>query len=280
MQTDLRYSLYALLDDPDQVVVRSITAEILRQGPEMLSYLEEMVLHEADPSVKEEVARRLEEIYYEMVIHSMNEAASPEEGEQFQLLDFAVLLTKLLYRGEDWRELLNSFVAKSADMVKELSSGMTAMESCGVFNHIFFHRFGFKALPSDDLSPEYQMPATILNRGEGGKHVLMLLYFMFVQDCSLPIFPVEYRNTMIPAWIEDDKVLFCINVFNKGELFFLPEQELVRREYGLVPYAYLKELHSLFVKEGDGMRATLLERILPKRLSHRRRSAFPHCRRT
>ncbi len=68
---------------------------------------------------------------------------------------------------------------------------------------------------------------------------------------------------MIPAWIEDDKVLFCINVFNKGELFFLPEQELVRREYGLVPYAYLKELHSLFVKEGDGMRATLLERILP-----------------
>lgn len=263
MQTDLRYSLYALLDDPDQVVVRSITAEILRQGPEMLSYLEEMVLHEADPSVKEEVARRLEEIYYEMVIHSMNEAASPEEGEQFQLLDFAVLLTKLLYRGEDWRELLNSFVAKSADMVKELSSGMTAMESCGVFNHIFFHRFGFKALPSDDLSPEYQMPATILNRAEGGKHVLMLLYFMFVQDCSLPIFPVEYRNTMIPAWIEDDKVLFCINVFNKGELFFLPEQELVRREYGLVPYAYLKELHSLFVKEGDGMRATLLERILP-----------------
>ena len=185
MQTDLRYSLYALLDDPDQVVVRSITAEILRQGPEMLSYLEEMVLHEADPSEKEEVARRLEEIYYEMVIHSMNEAASPEEGEQFQLLDFAVLLTKLLYRGEDWRELLNSFVAKSADMVKELSSGMTAMESCGVFNHIFFHRFGFKALPSDDLSPEYQMPATILNRAEGGKHVLMLLYFMFVQDCSL-----------------------------------------------------------------------------------------------
>jgi hypothetical protein len=116
---------------------------------------------------------------------------------------------------------------------------------------------------SDDLSPEYQMPATILNRGEGGKHLLMLLYFMFAQDCSLPVYPVEYRNTLIPAWIEEDKVLFCINVFNKGEMFFLPEEELVRREYGFVPYAYLKALHSLFLKEGDSLRVALLERILP-----------------
>ncbi|NLB67692.1 MAG: hypothetical protein GX798_04480 [Bacteroidales bacterium] len=263
MQTDLQHSLYALLDDTDQVVARSVTAEVLRQGPEMLSALEELASLESDLSVREEVGRRLEEIYYEMVINSMNEAARSEEEEQFHLLNFAVLITKLLYRGEDWRELVNAFVSKSAEMVMELSSGMTAMESCGVFNHIFFHRFGFKALPSEDLSPEYQMPATILNRGEGGKHVLMLLYFMFVQDCSLPVYPVEYRNTLIPAWIEEDKVLFCINVFNQGEMFFLPEEELVCRGYGFVPYAYLKELHSLFRKEGDSTRITLLERILP-----------------
>ena len=263
MKTDLRHSLYALLDDPDQVVARSVMAEILRQGPEMLSALEEIATRESDHAVKEEVAHRLEEIYYEMVINSMNEAIHLEDGEQFQLLDFAVLLTKLLYRGENWRELVNAFVGKSAEVVMELSSGMTAMESCGVFNHIFFHRFGFNALPSDDLSPEYQMPATILNRGEGGKHLLMLLYFMFAQDCSLPVYPVEYRNTLIPAWIEEDKVLFCINVFNKGEMFFLPEEELVRREYGFVPYAYLKALHSLFLKEGDSLRVALLERILP-----------------
>ena len=263
MKTDLRHSLYALLDDPDQVVARSVMAEILRQGPEMLSALEELASRESDPAVKEEVAHRLEEIYYEMVINSMNEAIHLEEGEQFQLLDFAVLITKLLYRGENWRELVNAFVGKSAEMVMELSSGMTAMESCGVFNHIFFHRFGFKALPSDDFSPVYQMPATMLHCGEGGKHLLMLLYFMFAQDCSLPVFPVEYRNTLIPAWIEEDKVLFCINVFNKGEMFFLPEEELVRREYMLLPYAYLKELHSLFLKEGDSLRAALLERILP-----------------
>jgi hypothetical protein len=86
---------------------------------------------------------------------------------------------------------------------------------------------------------------------------------MFVQDCSLPVYPVEYRNTLIPAWIEEDKVLFCINVFNQGEMFFLPEEELVCRGYGFVPYAYLKELHSLFRKEGDSTRITLLERILP-----------------
>ena len=149
MQTDLQHSLYALLDDPDQVVSRSVMAEVLRQGPEMLSALEEIASRESDPAVKEEVARRLEEIYYEMVINSMNEAIHLEEGEQFQLLDFAVLITKLLYRGENWRELVNAFVGKSAEMVMELSGGMTAMESCGVFNHIFFNRFGFKALPSD-----------------------------------------------------------------------------------------------------------------------------------
>ncbi len=263
MQTDLQRSLYTLLEDPDQVVTRSVTAEVLRRGPEMLSALEEIASRENDPSVKEDVGHRLEEIYYEMVINSLNEAACPEEGEQFHLLNFAVLLIKLLYRGEDWRELVNAFVSKSSDMVMELSSGMTAIESCGVFNHIFFHRFGFKALPSEDISPVYQMPTTILNRGEGGKHVLMLLYFMFMQDCSLPVYPVEYRNTLIPAWIEVDKVLFCINVFNQGEIFFLPEEELVRRGYGFVPYAYLKELHSLFRKEGDSARVTLLERILP-----------------
>lgn len=263
MQTELQHSLYTLLDDHDQVVTRSVTAEVLRQGPEMLSALEEIAFSESNLSVREEVVHRLEEIYYEMVISSMNGAVQLEEGEQFQLLDFAVLLTKLLYRGEDWRELVNAFVSKSAEMVMELSKGMTAMESCGVFNHIFFHRFGFKALPSEDVSPGYQMPATILNCGEGGKHVLTLLYFMFVQDCSLPVYPVEYRRTLIPAWIENDKVLFCINVFNQGEMIFLPEEELVCKEYGFVPYAYLKTLHSLFLKEGDSVRVVLLERILP-----------------
>ena len=91
----------------------------------------------------------------------------------------------------------------------------------------------------------------------------MLLYFMFIQDCSLPVYPVEYREKLIPAWIEGDKVLFCINVFNQGEMFFLPEEELVRKEYGFVAYTYLKELHSLYLKEGDTMRVALLERILP-----------------
>ena len=54
MKTDLRHSLYALLDDPDQVVARSVMAEILRQGPEMLSALEEIATRESDHAVKEE----------------------------------------------------------------------------------------------------------------------------------------------------------------------------------------------------------------------------------
>lgn len=263
MQTDLQHSLYTLLDDPDPIVAKTVTAEVIRQGPEMFSALEQIVSGECDPAIREVAGERLEEVYYEMVITSMNKAARLEEGEQFHLLDFAVMITKLLYRGEDWRELVNSFVEKSAHMVMELGSGMTAMESCGVFNHIFFHRFGFNVLPSDDVSPEYQMPVTILNGREGGKHLLMLLYFMFIQDCSLPVYPVEYREKLIPAWIEGDKVLFCINVFNQGEMFFLPEEELVRKEYGFIAYTYLKELHSLYLKEGDTMRVALLERILP-----------------
>ncbi len=263
MQTNLKHYLYTLLDDPDPIVAKTVTTEVIRQGPEMFSALEQILSGECDPAIRAAVGERLEGIYYEMVINSMNKAVRLEEGEQFQLLDFAVLLTKLLYRGEDWRELVNSFVEKSAHMVMELGSGMTAMESCGVFNHIFFHRFGFKALPSEDISLEYQMPVTILKSKEGGKHLLMLLYFMFIQDCSLPVYPVEYRDKLIPAWIEGDKVLFCINVFNQGEMFFLPEEELVRKDYGFVAYTYLKELHSLFIKEGDMMRVALLERILP-----------------
>ena len=101
----------------------------------------------------------------------------------------------------------------------EVSDAKTGLENVHLLNHVFYNRYGFTSSNPFDMSLESSLLMEVLDKRKGSPLALSLVYFIIAQIAGLPIYPLCFTGGFVPVYVENDRVLFNINVFHKGEIF-------------------------------------------------------------
>lgn len=222
-------ALIALIEDPDEQIFAHVRDRLLEYGPDAIQYLE--------TSWEEQDFGLLFQSRIEALIHEIQFEECKRQltgwyaSTSKDLLKGAIIIAKYQYPGLDEKAIFDFVERMRRDCWLELNPNMTAFESVGVINKIFFGQYGFKGNASNYNSPLNSYINTVIETKKGNPLSLSILYSVVAQQLELPIYGVNLPNHFILAYMDDNGisqflsnsneygVLFYINTFSKGSLF-------------------------------------------------------------
>jgi len=222
-------ALIALIEDPDEQIFAHVRDRLLEYGPDAIQYLE--------TSWEEQDFGLLFQSRIEALIHEIQFEECKRQltgwyaSTSKDLLKGAIIIAKYQYPGLDEKAIFDFVERMRRDCWLELNPNMTAFESVGVINKIFFGQYGFKGNASNYNSPLNSYINTVIETKKGNPLSLSILYSVVAQQLELPIYGVNLSNHFILAYMDDNGisqflsnsneygVLFYINTFSKGSLF-------------------------------------------------------------
>lgn len=230
--TELISMLY-LMGDPDVVVREAVRSKLVEIGDTAVDYLEDYISRSTGRERSNEYADFLTKVKSDIARNKL--ARVLKEPEPVLYLGF-FYITKVADPNVD--EVL--FSQSLTDLVQEFSSELsekkTAVENIEIFNYIFFKRYGFHH--SDIRMTQLDqalVDRVLLSRG-GNPVSVTLLYFLLAQAVGLPIFPLCFPGGFVPVYLDKSgEILFYLNIFKKGNIFFENTLKLFFDEIG-IPY--------------------------------------------
>lgn len=222
-------ALIALIEDPDEQIFAHVRDRLLEFGPDAIQYLETS-WEEQDFGLlfQSRIEALIHEIQFEACKGQMNAWYASTSKD---LLKGALIVAKYQYPGLDEQAIYDFVERMRRDCWLELNPNMTAFESVGVLNKVFFGQYGFKGNASNYNSPLNSYINTVIETKKGNPLSLSILYSVVAQQLELPIYGVNLPNHFILAYMDDNGinqylsncneygVLFYINTFSKGSLF-------------------------------------------------------------
>lgn len=222
-------ALIALIEDPDEQIFAHVRDRLLEYGPDAIKYLETS-WEEQDFGLL--FQSRIEALIHEIQFEECKRQLSGWYASTSKdLLKGAIIIAKYQYPGLDEKVIFDFVERMRRDCWLELNPNMTAFESVGVINKIFFGQYGFKGNASNYNSPLNSYINTVIETKKGNPLSLSILYSVVAQQLELPIYGVNLPNHFILAYMDDNGisqflsnsneygVLFYINTFSKGSLF-------------------------------------------------------------
>lgn len=222
-------ALIALIEDPDEQIFAHVRDRLLEYGPDAIQYLETS-WEEQDFGLlfQSRIGALIHEIQFEECKRQLSGWYASTSKD---LLKGAIIIAKYQYPGLDEKAIFDFVERMRRDCWLELNPNMTAFESVGVINKIFFGQYGFKGNASNYNSPLNSYINTVIETKKGNPLSLSILYSVVAQQLELPIYGVNLPNHFILAYMDDNGisqflsnsneygVLFYINTFSKGSLF-------------------------------------------------------------
>ncbi|MCC6701381.1 MAG: transglutaminase family protein [Fluviicola sp.] len=217
------------MEDPDEQIFAHVRDRLLEYGPDAIQYLETS-WEEQDFGLL--FQSRIEALIHEIQFEECKRQLSGWYASTSKdLLKGAIIIAKYQYPGLDEKAIFDFVERMRRDCWLELNPNMTAFESVGVINKIFFGQYGFKGNASNYNSPLNSYINTVIETKKGNPLSLSILYSVVAQQLELPIYGVNLPNHFILAYMDDNGisqflsnsneygVLFYINTFSKGSLF-------------------------------------------------------------
>ena len=103
--------------------------------------------------------------------------------------------------------------------LEEINENRTGIENVNLLNHVFYKRYGFSSTGPFEMTLESSLLMNVVRKKKGSPFALSLLYFIVAQVAGLPVYPLCFTGGFVPVYVENDKILFNINVFHQGEIF-------------------------------------------------------------
>lgn len=208
-----------LFRDGDPAVSAALERYFLDNGPEPLQNLKECYRIEMDPSRKAVLGRMLGKYGKKAVIDSLRKLSEQSKDGECSMLEAGYLLSSLTDPAITREEYLEKIMPPAVAVMAEVSDAKTGVENVHLLNHIFYNRYGFSSSNPFDMSLEGSLLMDVLQKRKGSPFALSLVYFIVANIAGLPIYPLCFTGGFVPVYVENDKVLFNINVFHKGEIF-------------------------------------------------------------
>jgi regulator of sirC expression with transglutaminase-like and TPR domain len=274
MSTDTELkSIVTLLDDTDDFVIEAINRRMLGRGISILRDLEELYNKEKSYKVKGLIADKMQYLSNEFILEELGKMVNDDYPD---LERGIYLISKLIVPDIDeiyYQDLLGILIG---DMVKEIPDEKTALEKMQIFNHIFYHRLLFKCGDYPITRESTTVLTSVLSSRHGIALSISLTYFLLARCVGLEVYPMCFPGGFVPAYIENDKILFYMDIFRDGEIFsesklkyYLENQGVdldtsafeVRDDRTLLQ-VYLEVLHFMYTQKEDDYFISLLDRAL------------------
>ena len=267
--------LVALFDDRDTVVTEMVNQRLASFGPEVLRSLRNRAARETDPVQKALIEERAQALNTEFKLADFQDFITRSPGP-LSLFEAGWIISSLF----DWtlqRERYEDlFYRCSQEYLGEASDQRTGVENIRVLNHIFYHRLRFTLYDVQLKDPQYAFVSDALRTRQGNPFALAFIYLMISQLAALPVELLCFPGGFVPAYVENGKILFYINLYRGGELFpqdrldmFLKATGLQidkssfrRRDESAMLTLYLESLLYIHANKKDERMSTIIERAL------------------
>jgi regulator of sirC expression with transglutaminase-like and TPR domain len=272
IDTELK-SIVTLLDDTDDFVVDAINKRMLGRGTSVLTDLEELYNREKSYKTKGLIADKIQFLSNEFVLEEfegmlMREYPDLERG--------IYLISKLIVPDIDeiyFKDLIGILIK---DLVEEINEKKTALEKMQIFNHIFYHRLLFKCGDYPVTRESTTLLTSVLSSRHGIPLSISLVYFLLARCVGLEVYPMRFPGGFVPSYVENNKILFYMDIFRDGEIFsesrlkyYLENQGVdidtsafeVRDDRTLI-LVYLEMLHFMYTQKEDEYTIAILDRAL------------------
>lgn len=217
IQRELK-ALISLLDDPDDNIYLEIKNKIISYGDDVIPHLE----NAWETSFNQLLQQRIENIIHFLQFSSIkNSLELWNKTPNKKLLEGAIIVAKYQYPDLNVVQI-NEYIDKLTQEVwLELADNLTALEKIKVVNKIIFELHDFNGNTKNINSPQNSYINNVIETKRGNPITLGVIYLSVCQKLNIPVYGVNVPAHFILAYAEKkDDVLFYLNLFNKGTVFF------------------------------------------------------------
>ena len=220
-------ALISLLDDPDSNVTPIVRERLKTLRPNICSLLavREDCVHNAL------MTQRLDKVITDQIL---NELSAWQQEDDPELLKGLWLVYRMVRPHLEYKEMEEGCMDMVKDVWVELSDDKTSVEKVHLYNHVFYHRIGFKV---EDPFLSESLPAFLdraLEKKQANPVLFGLLYLDVAYKAGLPIRAMVFPGGFLPVCVdENERVLFYINIYNAGEIFGHEQLAAFLNDFGL-----------------------------------------------
>jgi len=211
-------AIISLLDDPDAEVYQVLEDKLLTCGPEVVPLLEQSWGTAFDALLQERLERILQKIRLNQV---RDELLRWKAGNQDDLLEGLLAISRFRYPDLDDGETYAQLAEMRRSAWYHLMYEMSPVEKVKLLNHIIFREFGLSGNTADYHSPQNSFINKVLETKKGNPVSLACTYSLVARRLDMPIYGVNLPKHFVLAYMDEekpDRVLFYINVFNRGQI--------------------------------------------------------------
>ncbi len=220
-------ALVRLIDDPDGTVYKSVRGRLQDIGYDAVPYLNDARHFFPDPFVQGRIDSVLRSINLQEVKKRL---VGDFERGCYDLLSSWITLSSLICPDIDEDKIRVDLARIRSDIWVELNDNLTALEQMKVFNRIFFETHGFAGDSENYHLAHNSFVHKVLESRKGNPLSLSMVYLIVAQALDMPVFGVNLPEHFVLAYtgrafdpvtlkMKDNKVLFYINPFGRGQFF-------------------------------------------------------------
>ncbi|MBR5035426.1 MAG: hypothetical protein IKX71_08980 [Bacteroidales bacterium] len=216
---ELQY-IVDLFGDADPAVTAAVDSYFTGGGQRALSQLRAGYAAEMVPARKQLLEKMLVRYNKMLIISALKDMAEGSAaGRECPLLEAGYLLSSLTDATLSREEYLENVLPIAMSALEEINENRTGIENVNLLNHVFYKRYGFSSTGPFEMTLETSLLMNVVKKKKGSPFALSLLYFIVAQVAGLPVYPLCFTGGFVPVYVENDKILFNINVFHQGEIF-------------------------------------------------------------
>lgn len=217
MKRELK-ALISLLDDPDDSIYLEIKSKIISFGDDVIPHLE----NAWESSFDQLLQQRIENIIHFLQFSSIKNGLELwNNSSEKKLLDGALIIAKYQYPDLNSKLIIDYIEKLTQEVWIELTDNLTALEKIKVLNKIIFELHDFTGNTKNINSPQNSYINNVIETKRGNPITLGIIYLSVCKQLKIPVYGVNVPAHFILAYAEDkNDVLFYLNIFNKGSIFF------------------------------------------------------------
>jgi len=225
-------ALIYLLDDPDREIFLEIEHKLITCGPEVIPLLEHSWESSFDPVSQSRIENIIHKIQYDQV---KNDLQLWKLNNTEDLLEGLLIINRYQYPNMNEEQVYYQLAELRRNAWYHLMYDMSPVEKVKLLNNILFREFGLSGNTSNYHDPQNSFIQKVLESKKGNPISLACIYALVAEKLDIPIYGVNLPKHFVLAYVDGeqhDKVLFYINVFNRGQI--MREEDI---------YAFLRQLN-------------------------------------
>lgn len=267
-------SLIYLMEDPDPVVREAVRERLVERGEDAVEQIDRFVLPQMEEERKEKYFLLLDEIRSDIAIEQLSLLLNNPQPK----LDKALYLITRVADTSAVEVIYFSTLENHMDEISlEISEDKTPVENIGIFNFLFFKRFGFRHTDTKMQKPDAALLDRVLLSRGGNPVTVTLAYFLLAGLTGLPVYPLCFPGGFVPVYLDQHgNILFYLNIFKQGTIFaedtlrqffeeigmaYNPENLRIEEERALLSI-YAELLSFVYKNSGDQVVGDRIDRVI------------------